>query len=165
VPAGDPLATFNLQRPDCATINDALRRVSQRTYYVASCNDCAANDGIPTLKRVEAINGALRTTAIAEGVENLQVEYGLDIDDDGAPDTFATLGSGVITGVAPNVWQNVVAVRLHVLTRNTQASAGYRDTRSYQVGPDVSLASPADGFKRTLLTTTVRLRNVAGRRE
>lgn len=165
VPAADPLATFKLQRPDCATINDSLRRVSQRTYYIASCNDCAANDGIPTLKRVEAINGALRTTAVAEGVENLQVEYGLDTNDDGAPDTFTTLGAGLINGVAPNVWQNVVTVRLHVLTRNTQASQGYSDTRTYQVGPEVSLASPADGFKRTLLTTTVRLRNVGGRRE
>ncbi len=165
VPAANPEATFNLRRPDCTTVNDALRRLMQRTYFIASCNDCNANDGIPTLKRVEMINGALRTTAIAEGIENLQVEYGLDTDNDGQPNVFATLGSGLINGVAPNVWQNVVAVRLHLLTRNIQATPGYSDMRTYQIGPDVSVVTPSDGFKRTLLTTTVRLNNVGGRRE
>lgn len=165
VPVANPEAVFNLRRPDCATVNNALRRLTQRTYYIASCNDCAANDGIPTLKRVEMIDGVLRRTSIAEGVENLQVEYGLDTDGDGRPDTFATIGSGVIDGVAPNVWQNVVTVRLHLLTRSTQRTPGYADTRTYQLGPDVTLAAPNDGFKRTLLTSTVRLHNVGGRRE
>ena len=165
VPSANPEATFDLRRPDCTTVNDALRRLSQRTYYISTCNDCDTNDGIPTLKRVEMIDGALRRTSIAEGVENLQVEYGLDIDDDGVPNTFATLGSGAINGVAPNVWQNVVAVRLHLLIRNTNTSAGYTDTRTYSLGPDVTIPAPADGFKRTLLTSTVRLRNVGGRRE
>jgi type IV pilus assembly protein PilW len=165
-PAANPGNTFTLRRPGCAAgaLNDSLRRLIQRTYYVASCNDCAANDGIPTLKRVEMINGALRTTSIAEGVENLQVEYGLDTTDDGQPDAFGTIGSGLISGVTPAVWENVVAVRLHLLTRNTQASAGYADTRTYRLGPDVTVA-PTDGFKRTLMTSTVRLHNVGGRRE
>jgi type IV pilus assembly protein PilW len=105
--------------------------------------------------------------AVAEGVENLQVEYGLDTDDDGQTDAFATLGSGTITGVTavPNVWQNVVAVRLHLLTRSSQPTPGFTDTRTYRLGPDVTVATPADGNKRTLLTTTVRLNNVGGRRE
>jgi type IV pilus assembly protein PilW len=165
VPVVNPEAVFNLRRADCATPNNALRRLTQRTYYIASCNDCAANDGIPTLKRLEMIDGVLRRTSIAEGVENLQVEYGLDTNGDGQPDTFATSGSGVVDGVAPNVWQNVVTVRLHLLTRNTQPTPGYADTRTYQLGPDVTLAAPNDGFKRTLLTSTVRLHNVGGRRE
>lgn len=164
VPDATPEATFDLRRPDCATVNDALRRLSQRTYYIATCNDCVANDGIPTLKRVEMINGALRRTSIAEGVENLQIEYGFDINDDGVPEHFATMGSGVI-GAGANVWQNVVTARLHVLTRDTQTSNGYADSRTYELGPDVEVVAPADGFKRTLLTTTVRLRNVGGRRE
>jgi type IV pilus assembly protein PilW len=165
VPVGNPEAVFKLRRPDCASANNALRRLTQRTYYIASCNDCAADDGIPTLKRVEVIDGVLRRTSIAEGVENLQVEYGLDTNGDGQPDRFATMGSGVIDGVDPNVWQNVVTVRLHLLTRSTQRTPGYADIRTYQLGPDVTLPAPNDGFKRTLLTSTVRLHNVGGRRE
>jgi len=159
-------ATLNLQLPDCATVNPVLRRLTQRTYYVATCNDCIANDGIPTLKRVEMIDGAMRTMSVAEGIENLQVEYGLDTNNDGRPDNFVTLGSGAIAtpAVAPNVWQNVVSVRVHLLARATDTTAGYSDVRTYQVGPDVSV-SPTDSFKRTLLATTVRLNNVGGRRE
>ena len=164
VPAANPQAVFNLRRPDCATVNNRLRRVTGRTYYIASCNDCAANDGIPTLKRVEMIDGALRTVSLAEGVENLQIEYGLDIDNDGRPDSFNTIGSGVINGVAPNVWENVVAARLHLLSRSTEPTAGFVDARTYVLGPNVSIV-PTDNFKRTLTTTTVRLFNVGMRRE
>jgi type IV pilus assembly protein PilW len=164
VPASGAALTFNLRQPDCATVNDRLRRLAQRTYFVATCNDCGGSgDGIPTLKRVEMIDGALRTVSIAEGVENLQIEYGLDTDGDGQPDNFVTVAG--VTGVGANTWQNVVALRLHLLTRATQTTPGYTDTRTYQVGPAVAVAQPNDGFKRTLFTSTVRLHNVAGRRE
>jgi type IV pilus assembly protein PilW len=163
--AAVPSGTLTLRLPDCATVNDVLRRLTQRTYYIAACNDCVANDGVPTLKRVEMIDGALRTMSVAEGVENLQVEYGLDTNDDGRPDNFVTMGSGAINGVAPNVWQNVVAVRVHLLTRSTQPTPGFSDTRTYRLGPDVAVATPGDGNKRTLMTTTARLNNVGGRRE
>lgn len=156
-----PSTKFTLRLPDCTTVNNAARRLLQRTYYIATCNDCAANDGIPTLKRVEMIDGELRTTSIAEGIENLQVEYGEDTTGgagDGEPDIFVAA-----TGVTN--WNNVVAVRLHLLARATETTAGYSDSRTYNLGPNVSIAKPNDGFKRTLLTTTVRLINVGGRRE
>jgi len=171
VPSTSPEATFGLRRPiynadgsvDCtATRNDELRRVVQRTYFVSDCNDCAgAGDGIPTLKRVEFIDGALRTTAIAEGIENVQFEFGVDSDGDGAPDGQAVRAGGV---VAAGGWQNVVAVRMHVLARSTQPTAGFTDLRTYQLGAGVE-TTPADGFKRTLLSATARLHNVGGRRE
>jgi type IV pilus assembly protein PilW len=162
-------ASFNLHFPPpagatgCGAVNDSLRRLSQRTYFVASCNDCVANDGIPTLKRVEMINGALRTMSVAEGIENLQIEYGIDTDTDGVPNNFVTTAG--VTEVAPNLWENVVSVRLHLLTRSTQPTPGFSDTRTYQLGPDVAVTPPPDGNKRTLMTSTVRLHNVGGRRE
>jgi type IV pilus assembly protein PilW len=165
VPAGSPATTFNLRRPNCTDVNERLRRVTQRTYYVASCGVCSPSDGIPTLKRVEMIDGTLRTMSIAEGVEDLQIEYGLDTNEDGWPESFNTMASGVIDGVAPNVWQNVVSVRLHLLTRSTEVTPGFVDTRVYQLGPDVTFTPTADRFKRTLLTSTVRLLNVGMRRE
>jgi type IV pilus assembly protein PilW len=163
VPSTSPESTFTLRVPDCTTVNNRIRRVSQRTYYVASCSDCAAADGIPTLKRVEAVDGDLLTVSVAEGVENIQFEYGIDIDNDGQPDSFTT--SAGVTGAAPNVWNNVVAVRVHMLTRATAPVAGYVDSRTYRLGPAVTVSTPSDGFKRTLLTTTVRLVNVGMRRE
>ena len=165
VPAATPGATFTLRRPDCATVNDRVRRLTQRTYYISSCNECAPSDGVPTLKRVEMVDGALRTASIAEGVENLQIEYGLDINNDGRPDSYNTMGSAVIPGVAPNVWENVVSARLHLLTRSVEPTPGFVDARTYQLGPDVSIVPATDRFKRTLMTSTVRLVNVGMRRE
>jgi type IV pilus assembly protein PilW len=136
-----------------------VRRYVVRTYYIASCNDCTANDGIPTLKRVETINGTRRITALAEGIENLQVEYGVDADADGHPDEF--ISASQINGVpATRVWNNVVATRFHVLSRNTEPTAGYTDPRTYQLGPVTVV--PANAYKHTLMTQTVRLVNVAG---
>jgi len=159
--AAGPAAAFNLMPSNCTsgTVNNAVRRLLQRTYYVATCNDCANNDGIPTLKRVEMIDGVLRTASIAEGVENLQFEFGVDTSGDGVPD--ATLTTGAVTAAD---WPNVVSVRMHVLTRSERPSPGHADTRTYQLGPNVAL-TPADGFKRTLFATTVRLNNVGSRRE
>jgi type IV pilus assembly protein PilW len=165
VPVATPQATFVLRRPDCATINDRIRRLTQRTYYIASCNECAPSDGVPTLKRVEVIDGVLRTASIAEGVENLQIEYGLDTNNDGRPDSYNTMGSGVISGAAPNVWENVVSARVHLLARSVEPTPGFVDARTYQLGPGVSIVPTADRFKRTLMTSTVRLVNVGMRRE
>lgn len=153
-----PATNFTLRLPDCTTVNDAVRRLVQRIYYIATCNDCAANDGIPTLKRYEVIDGTQRTTSIAEGIENLQFEYGQDTDNDGQPDSFLAVAS-----IAS--WNNVVAARLHLLARATEKTPGYTDLRTYTLGPNVSIVKPSDGFKRTLLTTTTRLNNVGGRRE
>jgi len=159
--AAGPAAAFNLMPSNCTSgaVNDAVRRLLQRTYYVATCNDCVNNDGIPTLKRVEMIDGALRTASIAEGVENLQFEFGVDTSGDGVPDT--TLTTGALTAAD---WPNVVSVRMHVLTRSERPSPGHTETRTYQLGPNVAL-TPADAFKRTLFATTVRLNNVGSRRE
>jgi type IV pilus assembly protein PilW len=162
---GSVEADFTLRMPNCITgatdINRMVRRVVQRTYYIADCSDCAAADGIPTLRRLEWIDGQLRDTPLAEGIENMQFEFGVDTDDDGQADQ--NLGADKIIGPAPLVWNNVVSVRVHLLARSTQATAGYVDTRTYQMG-DVSV-TPGDAFKHTLLTSTVRLMNVGGRRE
>jgi type IV pilus assembly protein PilW len=59
---------------------------------------------------------------------------------------------------------NVVAVKLHLLARNLEATPGYTDSKSYQLsGPPIAAAN--DGFKRHVFSTTVRLVNPSARRE
>ena len=85
-PSAEPEKTFNLRNANCAAgnVNNAVRRLMQRTYLHRDLQRLrGASDGIPTLKRVEMIDGALRTTSIAEGVENLQFEFGVDTSGDG----------------------------------------------------------------------------------
>jgi type IV pilus assembly protein PilW len=153
---------FTLKNIACAGIIDELRRFEVRSYYVASCSDCSAGDTLPTLKRAELVDGAIRLTPIAEGIEKLAFEYGIDSDGDGRPDEF--IDTSLVNGTpVTRAWQNVVSVRITLLARARNATAGYVDPRTYTIaGVDYA---PADGYKRVLLTSTVRLVNVGGRLE
>lgn len=170
VAAAATAAGLVLRNIGCTAAVDAVRRYVTRTYYVARCNDCAANDGIPTLKRVELVNGELRTTAVAEGIENLQIEYGVDTDvpADGAPNVFVP-AADIDGNPVTHVWTNVMAVRVHLLSRNTEPSAGYTDPRTYAMGAvsvtPATVSPAAAAYKRTLMTETVRLVNVGDRHD
>jgi type IV pilus assembly protein PilW len=59
---------------------------------------------------------------------------------------------------------NVTAVKIHLLVRSREPSRGYTDTKTYQVG-STTMGPYDDGFKRHVYTSTVRLPNVAGRRQ
>jgi type IV pilus assembly protein PilW len=154
---------FTLRNLDCATPAD-VRRVTVRTYYVADCDDCTS-DTIPTLKRVELDGTALTVTPLAEGVENLQVQYGFDGDADGNADRWLAAPDATIAP-AYGDWSNVMAVRLYAMVRANDRSGGYTDTnRSFNLGPAGYVDAPDDGYKRVQLSSLVRLANVAGPRE
>lgn len=154
---------FTLRNIDCATIAD-IRRVVVRTYYVAPCNECG-RDTTPTLKRLELDGNRLVETSLVEGVENLQLEYGFDRDNDGNADVFLPTVSGV-AGAPENDWANVVAARVYVLGRTSDVEHGHVEAdRVYDFGRAGSIAGEKDAHKRALLAALVRLPNVAGPRE
>jgi type IV pilus assembly protein PilW len=159
----DQPSQFTLRNIDCATLAD-IRRLVVRTYFVASCNVCG-RDTIPTLKRVDLEGDRLVETALVEGVEDLQVEYGFDTNGDGNADVFRGWLSGD-AAAADNFWQNVVAVRLHVIGRSTDTEGGHTEARrTYSFGEAGSRDGATDAFKRQMLAALVRLPNVAGPRE
>lgn len=155
-------ADFFLQNLACDTVNP-VRRYLSRIYYVAPCSDCA-RDAIPTLKRLDLSGGALQETALAEGIEEIQFEYGFDTDANGVPDEFR-MGLSGVAGAPTNNWSNVMAVRIWVLSRSSESSPGYRDTKTYQLGAHGARGPYADAFKRRVYTTLVRLNNPSGWRE
>ena len=155
-------AHFTLHNIDCTTLADVKRYVS-RTYYVATCDRCG-RDTIPTLKRAELAGDQIVVTPLVEGVENFQVEYGLDATGDGAPDRYLEYPDAAL-GAAYGAWQNVMAVRLYLLVRATDAEAGYAETKQFNLGPAGYVAPAADGYRRMLLTSVVRLMGPAGQRE
>ena len=160
--SNDPTA-FTFHAIDCATVAD-IKRFVVRTYYVATCDRCGV-DTIPTLKRAELVGDQIVVTPLAEGIEDLQIEYGIDANGDGTPDRFlqapdAALGAGF------GEWSNVVAVRLYVLARSTDTEPGYKEAaRRFNFGLAGYRTAAADGYKRTLLTSVVRPMNPAGQRE
>ena len=96
-----------------------------------------------------------------------QLDLNLDTDGDGviniSDDT--TPGNGVLEGVAlvgtPVPLADIRAVKIWILARTDQVIRGFHDTDSYVVGRRVITPAGDDNrFKRRLLTTTVRCRNL-----
>lgn len=83
---------------------------------------------------------------------------------DGIPDAICYAGTCTV-----NDLMNAVAVRIYVLARNLEPTQGYQDDKTYQLGTlsinAAALPSAQRAYKRHVFSTTVRLNNVAGRRE
>ncbi len=148
-----------------------------RIYFVSKCSntDCTAAgaDSAPTLKRIDITPGFATVTPIVDGIENIQFEYGLDSDGDGAPDGYtrtttapppAPSPSTPLFPATPAEWSNAVSVRVHLLARNIEPTGGFTDSKTYALGADTQASSP-DAFKRHVYNEVVRINNVAGRRE
>lgn len=171
---------FDRQLKDCATAAP-LNKYMVRVYYVSSCNVCSPSDDIPTLKVAEYVLGAMTVTPLVEGIQNLQVDYGIDMDADGAPDCYISNPDSPAAGetaictnpagywaaaTAAQNWSNVVSVRIYVLARNSSPSSGWTDTRTYDLGLAGTYTPPAgDRYKRHAYSAVARVVNVSGRRE
>jgi Tfp pilus assembly protein PilW len=128
-----------------------------RIYYVRNFA-FTAGDGIPTLCRKVLRYGSTPTMAgrryecLAQGVESLQVEFGLDSDNDGEPNVY-------VTNATTAQMQSVVAAR-PLLIRGTNRDIQYRNDKTYQISNAPAL-TPADDFHRRVFSVTVGLHNLA----
>ena len=158
-------AQFTLRTASCdAALIAPIRRYFVRVYYVANCNVCTPSDGIPTLRRMEVIDNAIRIVPLAEGIEDMQIEYAFDTNDDGSPETFLTNTTADTTPTSR--WSNTVAVRAHLLVRSTDADLVAETSPGvYDLGPGHQTETCPAGFKCRVVSTMLRLNNVAGRRE
>jgi len=95
---------------------------------------------------------------LIQGVQNMQIEYGVDTNADSIPDTFAnaTQVENGISSATPD-WSNVVAVRIALLMLSQNPIAEQAGVVNYQV-LNASIVTN-DRFKRRVFTTTIPLRN------
>jgi len=151
------LTNLTLRKVGC-TNTASIHRFYTHIYYVANNN--LPGDGIPTLKRWELGNSA-NPVALVEGIENVQYEYGIDNNNDGSPDSYTSDPSTVAN------WNNVVTVKIHLLSRNETRSPGHTDSKFYMLGGTRVPASGTfgDAFRRHVFSTTVMVENPAGRRQ
>jgi len=114
----------------------------------------APGDGIPALCRKRpgrSSNRMAPTECLVEGVENLQLEFGIDDDGDRVADRFAPARGPIERSAA-------VSARIYLLIRSINPIAGHTDNRAYKLG-QVRQAPAGDGYYRRLIETTVLLRN------
>ena len=156
-------ANFTLRQRNCTATSTTpyanLRNMLVHVYFVSPNNRASPADGIPTLKMLEldATTHNFIVTPLVEGIEYMQLEYGLDTSNDGIADSF-------VSAPATSDWPNVVAVKVNLLARNNEPTKGYSDTKTYTLGP-AGTVSPGGSYKRHAYTQFIRLVNPAGRRE
>ena len=114
----------------------------------------APGDGIPTLCK-KALRGnapSMTTECLATGIENLQIEYGIDTTGDNNPNVY-------LPNPDLNQLQGTVTARIFLLARTTNIDTRYDNDKTYRVSnaPDYS---PADTFHRRIFSTTVTIQNI-----
>lgn len=123
-------------------------------YYVDQDSD--ERPGTPSLRRkqLDFDGGAtvMDDLQIVPGVEDLQVEFGADFNEDQNADYFVQPNTVIPAG------DQIVAVRVWLLVRAEQQETGFIDGNSYSYASRVAYA-PADAFRRVLVSKTVALRN------
>lgn len=149
--------------PTFVAATSATHNLLVSSYYVAQSSTLI--NGVPTLRRHRLIGGnplGPRTVdeEVAPGVENLQIQLGIDIDQDNTVDRYVNPGSQIYdptaAGFVPGA--RVMTARIWMVVRGIDFEAGVQDTRDYRPG-DAILGVPTDSFRRMLVSKTILLRN------
>ncbi len=153
-------APFDLQTKTCDAATPAPKREYYvHIYYVATDNGRGAS--VPTLKRLELVGGlapSFTIVPLVEGVEDLQFVYGVDTNNDGAPDQYAA-DPGTVAR-----WMNVMTVQFFVLARNLETTPNFTDSKTYTLA-GTTVGPFSDGYRRHVYSGLVRIMNASGRRD
>jgi type IV pilus assembly protein PilW len=126
------------------------RRLIVNAYYIGADSSVAA--GYPSLRRKTLITGpAFQDEEIIPGVEDLQVQFGVDVNGDRNADVFVNPGSVPSGGV-------VVAARVWLRVRAQDIDVAHQDSQAY-VYADRNQAAPNDQIRRLVVMQTVQFRN------
>ncbi len=126
-------------------------------YYVSP--NTVGNDGRPSLRRRGLSSGpAVIDQEIISGVEDMQIQFGIDTNADRAVDLYVNPDNPLLAA-----GPSVLAVRVWLLMRADEPELGFRDDRTYSYADrEYSPATDAavlSNYRRLLISRTVYLRN------
>ncbi len=143
--------------------DSATHNLLVSSYYVAPTSTLIA--GVPTLRRHRLIGGGaggptIVDEEVAPGIENIQIQLGIDVDADNTVDRYVNPGNQIYdptaAGYIPGA--RVMTARIWMIVRSVDFEAGVGDTRDYRPG-DVVLGVQSDSFRRMQVSKTILLRN------
>lgn len=134
-----------------------------RGYYVDQSSTLGE---IPSLRRKTlAASGDIVDEEVLPGVEDLQIEYGVDTNPTGAPTRgsitrYVAADDGIFDPLSPDFAADteVLAVRIWVRLRAERPENGFVDTADY-VYADRDDGPFNDAFRRLVVSKTIYLRN------
>jgi len=121
-----------------------------RLFYIRNFST-DTGDKIPTLCVERLAGNRMITECLVEGIEDMQIELGIDTDADGVPDQFKSKPDAAEMATA-------VVARVYLLVRGIHELSGYTNRKIYRLGQK-SVGAKNDGFVRRVVSTTVQLRN------
>jgi type IV pilus assembly protein PilW len=142
--------------------SSATHNLMVNSYYVSPTSNLIP--GVPTLRRktLTVRNGApfIEDQEVAPGVENIQLQLGVDVDEDNTVDRYVNPGSDIYNpsaaGYIPGA--RVLTARIWLVVRGVTTEFGLEDRRSYQPG-NANLGQMNDSFRRLQVSKTILLRN------
>ena len=119
-------------------------------YYVAN-----NPNGQPALYRHDGITSHA-PVELVQGVENMQILYGVDSDNNGIANFYASANQvSFVAGANP-----IVSVRISLLVRTTEeVPKRPRTSNTFTLANTNVTNSTADGRLRKIFTTTIKIRN------
>ena len=132
------------------------------SYYVAQSSTLIP--GVPTLRRksLGMVGGApaIVDQEVAPGVENIQLQFGVDVDQDNTVDRYVNPGDAIFDPLAAGFipGARVITARIWMVVRSVSPEVGVQDLRDYEPG-DVDLGVYNDQFRRMQVSKTILLRN------
>ena len=146
-------------------VDSTTHNLLVNSYYVAA--DSELIPGVPTLRRkslgmVAGVPGIV-DQEIAPGVENLQIQLGIDIDEDNTVDRYVNPGDPGDAIYDPTAAEyipgaRVMTARVWLLVRGITQEIGIQQVRGFQPG-DINLGVPNDTFRRIQISKTILMRN------
>jgi type IV pilus assembly protein PilW len=142
------------------TLNTEVIPVETVVYYVAASQGATPpNNTLPVgttslWRRV----GLGAPEELVQGVENMQLEFGLDNDPNNAGDRMV---DNYVAASATTDWQQAIAVRVALLVRSVEQYGADADQRTYQLLTNTTVNAPGDRRLREVFTTTIGIRSRA----
>ena len=133
------------------------RELLTTMYYVS--RESVARPDVPSLRRKRLVNGAILDEEVVSGVEDMQVQFGVDTNGDTNADVYVDpqadpddYGGAIVSAT---IWLRVRADELEV---------GFTDNGTYvyadlDATDEPELAVPNDQFRRFVVSKTIQIRN------
>ena len=150
---GNPAMTEKIE----SQVND----LEFSAYYVSNTSKYDAE--LPSLRRLTLVGNRIEDNELIPGVENLQIQFGIDSNGDGLVDM--TVNGDEVNG------RPIISAKLWMLVRaeTNEAGQGYQDNKGPYIPPDESVAQidplgdDADTypptFRRMAMSRSIVLRN------
>ncbi len=128
-------------------------------YYIASYTD-VVGDGIPSLHRLTLQPGSVTDQVLLAGVENLQVQIGMDTDNDGIVDSYVNPSTLAPTDVSQ--WSKAKTVEVWLVVRSLRTYPDLNTVVNASIaGNNVTLPADGnnDGIRRIVVSSVTKIRN------